>query len=476
MSKIIHFIFNNNTNKNLFFVFLGVLIFILTKNFGMFDDDILFGSKMGNHLYNNSLFYWSMPISFDPGHPPFLATILATFWHIFGHELWVSHLAMTPFIIGFFIQLNKFITYFIKETQLQFFAFFLVLADPTLSTCLALVTIEIITLFFFFLAVNSVLFKHKKLQFIGLFFLSIVSFRSMMLFAGICLFEVLYRKLLLKEKLKKIITFKYITFYILASIPGFIYVGWRLIHKGWLQTHSNSPWKSLWHLADLNYFLRNSVVLIWRYLDFGRIFLVLFILISCLIYGKKIKANTKNKILLLLAFSSVLFIISTILIVTNTVGIRYFITSYICLNLLAFLLLIQFYKHKKLVFSLLFFGLLTGNLWIYPKPISTAFRATLGHVPYHTLRLEAINYLNTNKIDIENVASFFPNYTTLDLIDFSGDQRSFLKFTGKEKYVFYSNVYNLSEEELKSLDNNYTILKEFNNFNINIKIYILKER
>ena len=476
MSKIIHFIFKTSLHKNLFFVLLSVLIFILSKNFGMFDDDILFGSKMGNHLYNNSLLNWSMPITFDPGHPPFLATILAIFWHIFGHELWVSHLAMMPFTIGFFIQLHKFISYFIKETKLQFFAFFLVLADPTLATCLALVTIEIITLFFFFLTVNSLLFNQKKIQFIGLFFLSIVSFRSMMLFAGICLFEVLYRKFSQKETLKKIITLKFIIFYVTASLPAFIYVGWRLLHKGWLQTHTNSPWKSLWHFADFNYFVRNSVVLIWRYLDFGRVFIILLIIISFIIYGKKIIANTKNKLLLMLAFSSVVFIISTILIVTNTVGIRYFITSYICLNLFAFLLIIHFYKHKKIVFSILFLGLFTGNLWIYPKPISTAFRATLGHVPYHSLRLEAIDYLNTSKIDIENVASFFPNYTTLDLIDFSGDQRSFLKFTGVEKYVFYSNVYNLSEEELKSLENNYTILKEFNNFNINIKIYILKER
>jgi hypothetical protein len=474
MSKIIHLIFKTKLNKNLFFVLLAIVIFILSKNFGMFDDDILFGSKMGNHLYNTSLFNWSMPISFDPGHPPFLGTILALFWHIFGHELWVSHFAMIPFTIGFFIQLHKFISYFIEETKLQFFAFFLVLADPSLATCLALVSIEIITLFFFFLAVNSLLFNHKKLQFIGLFFLSIVSFRSMMLFAGICLYEVLYRKFLQKEDLKKIITLKFIVYYFTASLPAFMYVGWRFLNKGWLQTHINSPWKSLWHFADFNYFIRNSVVLIWRYLDFGRIFIMLFIIISFIIYGKKIINSTKSKLLLLLAFSSVLFIISTILIVTNTVGILYFITSYICLNLFAFLILVHFYKHKKLVFSILFFGLITGNLWIYPKPISTAFRATLGHVPYHSIRLEAIDYLNTNNIDIETVASFFPNYTTLDLIDFSGDQRSFLKFTGAEKYVFYANIYNLTDEELKSLENNYTILKEFNNFNITIKIYILK--
>ena len=93
-------------------------------------------------------------------------------------------------------------------------------------------------------------------------------------------------------------------------------------------------------------------------------------------------------------------------------------------------------------------GLLTGNLWVYPKIISQGWNATLGHLPYHSLRLDAIDYLNEKSINIEEVASFFPNYNILDYIDF---------------------------KEQKSLAKHYSVLKQFHKFNTTIKIYILKK-
>jgi hypothetical protein len=462
--------------EKFFFLIFGTLIFLVSKNYGMFDDDILFGSKMGNQLYYNSIFNWTMPNSFDPGHPPFLGFILAIFWSIFGYSLWVAHLAILPFTISFFYQLHKFISYFVKERKLQFLAFILIIADTTVATSFVLVNMEIITLFFFFLAVNSTLNNKTLLRFIGLLFLSIVSYRSMMLFAGIFLFDILSKLFYQKEKIKEIVTFKFLLFYFLASLPAFVFVGWRLLTKGWLQTHPNSPWSEMWHFADFNYFIRNLIVLVWRYLDFGRVFIMLFIVISFFIFGKKIFQSKKNKQLLLLAISSVIFIVLTIISVTNSVGIRYFIVSYICFNLFSFIILSEFYKSRKIIYLFLFIGLISGNLWIYPKNLSQGWRATLGHVPYHSLRLKAINYLNEEQINITNVASFFPNYTTLDLIDFSGDKRSFVRFTGKNKYVFYATVYNLTDEEQITLKNKYSTLKEFKKLNTTITIYILNEK
>ena len=79
MKTQIHSFFLKIKKENFFFLILGVLIFFVSKKFGMFDDDILFGSKMGNQLYYSSIFNWSMPDSFDPGHPPFLGFILAIY-------------------------------------------------------------------------------------------------------------------------------------------------------------------------------------------------------------------------------------------------------------------------------------------------------------------------------------------------------------------------------------------------------------
>jgi hypothetical protein len=470
----------NNQNferiKNLLFIFLGVCIFFVSNSNGMFWDNALFASKMGNHLYLNSIFDWTIPDQFDPGHPPFLGFLLAISWKILGHKLWVGHLLMMPFTIGVFYQLFKFISYFVKDKTNQILAFLLIIADPTLSTQFVIVNPEVIIVFFFFLAINGILFNQKTTKFIGLFFLSIVSFRSMMLFGGLFLFDVFNTHLIQKKSLKKILNLKFLLFYFLSSLPGFVFVCWRLLTKGWLQTHPDSPWAGLWAFADLKTFLKNCFFLIHRYFDFGRVFIFLFLVISCILFGKKIIALSKNKQLLLLASTSVFFIVVVSLISTNTFGHRYFIVSYIVFTLLAFTILQHFYKSKKILFSLLFLGLISGNLWIYPREISQGWDATLAHIPYHSLRTEAIDYLNKEKIDIDKVASFFPNLTTLDNIDFSNDQRAFTKFNTKNKYVFYSNVYNLTDQEYEILDTNYTILKEFNKNNITVIIYILKEK
>ena len=442
----------------------------------MFWDNVLFASKMGNHLYYNSIFDWTIPNEFDPGHPPFLGFLLAISWKILGHKLWVSHLLILPFTIGTFYQLYKFVSYFIEDKKSQLFAFLLLIIDPTLSTQFVLVNPEVIIVFFFLLTFNGILFKNNTLKFIGLFFLSIISFRSMMLLGGIFLFEILNKLYIEKVKLKSVLNLKFLLFYFLGSLPGITFVVWRLLTKGWLQTHPDSPWASLWKVATPKIFIKNLITLIHRYLDFGRVFILLFLVVSLFVFGKKIIKSRKNKQLLLLSITSVIFIIIAVLFSTNAFGHRYFIVSFCCLNLLTFSIIQKHYIKKKLIYGLLFFGLITGNFWIYPKDISQGWDATLAHVPYHSLRIKAIDYLNNKQINITEVASFFPNCTTLDFIDFNGDKRSFAKFTGKNKYVINSTVYNLSDEELNLLDKNYTILNELNNLNITITIYILNKQ
>lgn len=469
-------IFTFKKIKNIFFIFFGICLFIISNNNGMFWDNVLFASKMGNHLYFNSIFNWTIPNEFDPGHPPFLGFLLTIFWKIFGHKLWVAHFVMLPFIIGVFYQLFNFVTYFINRTIKQIFAFLLLIIDPTLSTQFVIVNPEVIIVFFFFLTLNGYLFKKNILKFIGLLFLSIISFRSMMLFGGFLLFDIYNKLYLEKKKIGSIFNFKFLLLYFLSSLPGLIYVVWRLLTKGWLQTHPNSPWASLWKVATPKIFFKNIITLIHRYLDFGRVFIFLFLVLSLFIFGKKIIKSTKNKQLLVLSITSVFFIILAVLFSTNAFGHRYFIVSFCCLNLLAFSILNSYYFKKKIIYTFLFLGLITGNLWIYPRTISQGWDATLAHVPYHSLRIEAINYLKDNKIKISEVATFFPNLNKLDHIDFSGNQQSFSKFTGKNKYVFYANVFNLTDEEYQILDKNYSRQKEFSKFNISIIIYTLKEK
>lgn len=450
--------------------FLGLLFLWISYDYGMFWDNVLFASKMGNHLFENGLFDWTMPNDIDPGHPPFLAFLLAIVWKLFGHTLWSSHVLMLPFISGVIYQLYRFTNHYVHHKKLAYLGGLLMLADPTLMTSLVLVNPETIIIFFFFLAINGVLYKKNHWKFTGLFFLSFISFRSMMIFAGLFLFDILNQSFIHRKKIKESINYEVLKYYFFAAIPGISYVIWRLVTKGWLQTHSESPWASLWHFASIKDFFHNVLVLMWRYVDFGRIFIFLFLMLTFWFLKKKIWQNNSIKQLLLLAISSVGFVIITVLLSTNSFGHRYFIISYSCFILIAFLIVLEFKRYKRGIFILLWLGLISGNLWIYPEKISQGWDATLAHTPYHQLRKEAIKFLDFEEIDFKQVGTFFPNYNTIDEIDFTNDQRSLVHFNKKNNYVFYSNVYNLSDDDHLFLEKNYREIKRFQRFGVSILI------
>ena len=88
--------------KNLLFIFFGLCIFLVSNTNGLFWDNVLFASKMSNHLYLNSILDWTISDQFYPGHLPFLGFLLSISWKILGHKLWVAHFLTVPFIIGVF--------------------------------------------------------------------------------------------------------------------------------------------------------------------------------------------------------------------------------------------------------------------------------------------------------------------------------------------------------------------------------------
>ena len=463
-------IYNQKTALSISFLFAAI-VFGFSYDFGMFWDNVLFASKMGNQIYENGLFNWTMPNEFDPGHPPFLGFLLAIFWTIFGHSLWVSHFLMFPFIVGIIFQLQKLLQVYVKNTKIRYFGLLLILADPTLLASFVLVNPETIIIFFFLLAVNGILYHQKKWKFLGLLFLSIITFRSMMLFAGIFLFQMLQSLIIHRKSFRQTLHLKILSTYLLASLPGVIFVIWRLTTKGWLQTHANSPWSSYWQLPSFTEFLKNIAVLIHRYIDFGRVFLLLFLVISLYYYRKRITHHPQYPQLLLLSFSSVFFVIIAVLFSTNAFSHRYFIVSYISFTLLTFLIIYQFIQYKKTVYTLLFLGLLTGNLWVYPEKIAQGWDATLAHVPYHSLRVDAINFLDQKKISIQEVGTFFPNYNPIDEIELNGDQRSFSAFNKENNVVLYANVYNLDDETYENLHKNYKEIQQFKKWNIYVSIF-----
>jgi len=446
---------------------------IVSSEFGMFWDNVLFASKMANPLFNNGIFCWeSIPLESNPGHPPFLATLLAAGWKLFGKSLLVSHWMMLPFIFGLLWQISCFVNYFVKDKLHQLFAYILVIADPTLLSQLVLVNPEIIQLFFFLLALNATLGEKIYLKIIGLAFLGIVSYRGMMLCAGIFLIDFLMHIFIKKRSVKLFFSKQVLITYFLAALPAITYLIWSLSTRGWIFSNPSENWGNALGFSSfhdfLKNFLRNIIVLGHRFIDFGRITLILFVLITLYVKRKNIKWDKIMLLIIIILFSTVV-IYSTSLLINNPMGHRYFLPSYLSIALLSFIL-IQKSKIKRILYVGLLSSLLLGNFIVYPDSISQGWDASLAHIPYWKLRKNAVEYMDNNKIPITETATFFPNYTSIDNIVLNGDMRSFDSFSGNDKYVFYSNVYNLSDSDIEQLSINYFILKTFKKGKVRIEI------
>jgi len=450
----------------------SLLIMVNSLKVGMFWDNILIASEMGNHLFNNGIFNWNIPIESDPGHPPFLATLMAIGWTFFGKSLAVSHWIMIPFIFGLLWQIYSFVSFFIKNKSLQFWTFLLIIADPTLSSQLFLVNPEVIQLFFFFTALNALLRNTNYLKIIALSFLGIVTYRGMMLCAGIFLIELLFKIIIKKETFNNFFTKRLVLSYFISATPAIFYLIWRLLNQGWIISHPMEIWGNAWQYSSFVDFIKNFslnfLVLIQRFTDFGRIILLLFSIITLYLKRKLINWKVINTLLIIFFFSTIV-IYSLSLFINNPMGHRYYISSYITLGLIS-AILIQEFKFKKLIYLGLLSSLILGNFIIYSDNFSQGWDSSLAHLPYWKLRKNAIEYLDKNNISISATATFFPNSTTIDNIVINGDMRRFLNFSGNEKYVLYSNIFNLTDEEFSLLYHNYNQIKLFEKHNIKIEI------
>jgi hypothetical protein len=462
-----------NYKQLIILLLLSVIIVLGSLKFGVFWDSVLFVSKMGNPLFDHGILNWeSIPVESDPGHPPFLATLMAAGWTLFGKSLAVSHLMMLPFVFGLLWQLFIFVSVFVKDRKLQILAYILVVADPTLLSQLVLVNFEVIQLFFFFVALNAVLKNNRPLKIIGLAFLGIVSFRGMMLCAGVFLIDMLICIFDKKNNFKSFFTKQLLIEYVIAATPAVLYLVWRLAVKGWIISNPLELWGSAWQFTSfqefLKNFLRNVIVLGHQVTDFGRLVPILFILAALIIKRKIIKWKHIRPIMIIMVFSTIIICVISLLI-NNAMGHRYYLPVYLAIGLLAFLLLQEF-KAKKVIYIGLVASLVSGHFIVYPDKFAQGWDASLAHIPYWELRRNAIDYFDDNQLPISETASFFPNNTAIDNIDLNGDMRSFAQFTGKEKYVFYSNVYNLSDNEFDALHQNYTTIKTFEERNVRIEI------
>ena len=326
-----------------FFALVIALTWSVKDNF-FFWDTIQLASQHAHFFYENNIFpTFLLPDEMDSGHPPTFGFYLAFMWKIFGKTLTVSHLSMLPFLIGIIWQGWRLAEKVVGDGWALLFLLLLIVC-PVVAGQAVLVSPDVALLFFFLMALNGI-FKeinynqlinsnsinsnsikssyssfiiHHSSLITAILGLSMISMRGMMvlvaLFIFYCLIKLPYLKKIINSELidnelinynSKIINenskigplsikaiFGIISPFLLGISFGIGFLLYHFMEKGWIGFHPNSPWMPAFEKVNTMGFIKNVIVLIWRLIDFGHLFLWL-ISIYGLIKIKKVFTTTR---------------------------------------------------------------------------------------------------------------------------------------------------------------------------------------
>lgn len=451
------------------FVLVFLAIVWLSWGTGILHDNVTFVSHMSSSLQASPFAWGCIPMQYDPGHPPFTASYLCLVWQFFGRSLAVSHLALYPFVLLTLLMLMRLVSRFVSLTDLDkskidlFSAvvFALCAMEPTFAASLTLIGPEVFLLCFALMAIVFMLEQCRLLFVCSVAILGITSMRGMMVSAGICLADMLL--LYLKDRKIKPI-FSRLYQYLIAAVPAVAFVLWRLVDKGWITSNPVAFQESVWPdggvVGFTSNFIHNVVVLIRWLLDFGRIVPVLLTLWLLSRGRKQWVGNKTVSELLVLMFVPTFIVITTSLLIHNTMGHRYFTITYVMVVLLfSYLVLSNRQKHRAWLLALVAVAFLGGNLMVYPDNISQGWDASLAHIHYWKVRQQALDYMEENQIAPDQICKYgFGNSN--DDSDLGGDVRRY-KITNDCPYAMCSNIDNLPDNDLAYLEKEYTRLKRF---------------
>lgn len=421
------------------------MITLFSASFPFFWDTVQLGSEHAQWFYANGFESSLLPDDLDSGHCPIFGMYLALVWSIFGKTLWMSHFAMFPFLVTIIFYLYR-IGVLLTDHKFGWYFLCLLFCNPFFLGQSVLVSPDIVLLAFFVVCIDAYLRSSKWQLLIGAIGLCLISQRGFIVAFVVGLW-ILVCDLTASDKNRSGL-FRYI-------LPGLMLaLGYQLFHylsKGWIGYHDASPWVDSFQSVDsIKALVRNSSVFVWRLIDYGNIALWIGLLA---IIAKGRMRDSKFMILL------ILLVLSFAVVIIPKVGLlnhRYFLVILV-VAMIAFLDLIYktTLRYKHYFIALVGLVLVSGNLWTYPEGVAQGWDSTLNHLPYYELFDDALRFIETNNIKVEDVGSAFPANNRISDIYLNGNRSAFKKFDlDNDKYILFSNVMNdFQSEHLFELDN-----------------------
>jgi len=487
---------------------VGFTLFLLAFSDAVFFwDTVSQASKRGNFYYETGFQQLLLDPDLDSGHPPFFNLFIGLSWTIFGRTLLVSHLVMLPFVLGIVYQIYLLIKHLFRP-KYRWLVFLIAIADTTFLAQSILISPDIVMLFGFLLCLNGIWEGKKWKIIIGSFLMPFVSIRGILLtmVTALIYFLTKYREVS-EGKLKTLFEsigqekkpfwssfFNASKLTILLFLPvGICLIGYLFYHfqaTGWWISSPNPKWVVHRQTNDFYNIARNIGLMGWRFLDNGRIICSLLLLL--LFFRKfaglsphkltksgrpsKLARNKSGQFIFLSLFSFFLVFGPIFIFFSVAINNRYLLPAFLLLHLLVVWLILDkkigFANPKPWLFAVLI-ALLSGSFWVYPKHIAQGWDGTLAHLPYYQLREQLLDFIDKENIPLEQIGTEFPCKGKLDFYDLSNRTKGLAdKDFEKNKYIFYATVMNdFTDEELRALDEDWTIVKAFRQWPIEVILY-----
>ena len=462
--------------ESIYFVGLNLLALCLLLAVGdhiFFWDTIQLGSKHAHWYFENDFQYFLLPDEIDSGHPPAFGMYLAIIWKLFGKSLMVSHLAMFPFLSLLMFGLIKLSKHYGGE-QLWWALPLIALVDPVMIGQLTLISPDVVLMSCFLLGWYAILFEKPWLKVLAAIFLAIISTRGMMVVVVLFLFECWYKR---PKGMNSLIqrTLPYVP----SGLIALAYLAYHYKVKGWIGYHDDSPWAPGFQRADGGALLKNIIVLAWRYVDLGRIFVWLAAFGVLAFLFRKDRKVLQDKLVresVVMLLISVVLLSITFLLYKGLHGHRYLWPAFFVLSCTVFTIITKSAlknSAKKIVLGIIIIGLAGGNLWIYPDKISQGWDTTLAHLPYYELRKSMLSIIEEEAIPLASIGTAFPDIGPLKYKDLSGRETGMKpKDLNKDEYILYSNIMNdFTDAEIDELAQHWHVFYQLEHNRIKFILY-----
>lgn len=428
------------------FILLGTWSYSCQHPF--FWDTVQLASRQAQWYYDQNFHYLLLPDVIDSGHPSGFGMYLALCWKLFGQNLLVSHVAMLPWLGLLMVGLFRLGT-LIDQPWGKFLPLLVVLDPVVLGQC-ALVSPDVVLMALFIWGLIGMMTKRVILIVFCTVGLALISLRGMMAVVVLYLYQVISTPDQAWRKPRHWLLTAWP--YVPSGVFALAFLLYHTYEKTWIGFHEDSPWRESFNLVGAKGILKNVLILSWRLLDYGRVFVVLGALV--LIFTQK-KLLLTNRFLPLLVIA-LLMQLPHFLLLQGVSAHRYLLPVFLVLHAMLLVFLnqsgIQF-KIKSILLTVAILGLACGNFWIYPRGIAQGWDSTPAHWPHFALRKELVQYLDQQKIPLSEVGTVFPEIGPLHWRDLNGRQDGFSALDLQQnQYVYYSSVMNdFSDEQLDLL-------------------------